>query len=151
MLMRLLPAIVSALLLLSPALADAKGSGGGSSSGSKSTYVQGYTRKDGTYVAPHYRSAPGSGSSSADAPHYTAPSSPGYGTHGLSGGKQEHNSAARDAFQRKNPCPATGSKSGACQGYVVDHVVPLKRGGADDPSNMQWQTIEAAKAKDRVE
>jgi hypothetical protein len=33
----------------------------------------------------------------------------------------------------------------------VDHVVPLKRGGADRPFNMQWQTIEAAKAKDKVE
>src|SRR5262249_38829977 len=29
--------------------------------------------------------------------------------------------------------------------------IPLKRGGADTPSNMQWQTIEAAKAKDRTE
>jgi hypothetical protein len=27
---------------------------------SKDTYVKGYTRKDGTYVAPHYRSAPNS-------------------------------------------------------------------------------------------
>jgi len=27
------------------------------------------------------------------------------------------------------------------------HVQPLKRGGADSPSNMQWQTIEAAKIK----
>jgi hypothetical protein len=32
-------------------------------------------------------------------------------------------------------------------------VIPrsLKRGGADDPSNMQWQTIEEAKAKERGE
>jgi hypothetical protein len=29
--------------------------------------------------------------------------------------------------------------------------VPLKRGGADSPSNMQWQTQAAAKAKDKVE
>ena len=26
-------------------------------------------------------------------------------------------------------------------GYVVDHIIPLKRGGADAPWNMQWQTI----------
>lgn len=36
-------------------------------------------------------------------------------------------------------------------GYVVDHVVPLCAGGADAPENMQWQTIEEAKAKDRLE
>jgi hypothetical protein len=34
---------------------------------------------------------------------------------------------------------------------VVDHVVPLKRGGLDAPNNMQWQTIAEAKAKDRIE
>jgi hypothetical protein len=33
----------------------------------------------------------------------------------------------------------------------VDHITPLACGGADTPSNMQWQTIAAAKAKDRVE
>ena len=36
-------------------------------------------------------------------------------------------------------------------GYVIDHVVLLKRGGPDDPSNMQWQTTAAAKAKDKIE
>ena len=35
--------------------------------------------------------------------------------------------------------------------YVVDHIVPLKRGGADTPANMQWQTEAAAKAKDKWE
>jgi hypothetical protein len=58
---------------------------------------------------------------------------------------------ARAAFQHAHPCPATGATSGACPGYVVDHVVPLKRGGADAPSNMQWQTTADAKAKDKVE
>jgi 5-methylcytosine-specific restriction endonuclease McrA len=58
--------------------------------------------------------------------------------------------ATRD-FQKSHPCPSTGRTTGACSGYVIDHVVPLKRGGADSPGNMQWQTKTAAKAKDRVE
>jgi hypothetical protein len=33
----------------------------------------------------------------------------------------------------------------------VDHVKPLKRAGADAPSNMQWQTTAAVKAKDKTE
>jgi hypothetical protein len=36
-------------------------------------------------------------------------------------------------------------------GYVIDHVIALKRGGADTAENMQWQTVEEAKAKDRWE
>ncbi len=52
---------------------------------------------------------------------------------------------------RVQPCPATGRTRGACPGFVVDHIVPLKRGGADAPWNMQWQTVRAAKAKDRIE
>ncbi len=63
----------------------------------------------------------------------------------------KRDTAARDSFMKGHPCPATGKSSGACPGYVVDHVVPLKRGGPDAPSNMQWQTSAAAKAKDRVE
>ncbi|MDE3165953.1 MAG: HNH endonuclease [Acidobacteriota bacterium] len=58
---------------------------------------------------------------------------------------------AKRTFQKAHPCPATGRTSGACPGYVIDHVVPLKRGGADAPGNMQWQTKAAAKAKDKAE
>jgi hypothetical protein len=32
-----------------------------------------------------------------------------------------------------------------------DHIIPLKRGGADEPWNMQWQTIADGKAKDATE
>ncbi len=59
--------------------------------------------------------------------------------------------AARAAFQRANPCPSTGRPTGSCPGYVVDHIQPLKRGGADRPDNMQWQTVAEARAKDRIE
>jgi len=34
---------------------------------------------------------------------------------------------------------------------VIDHKVPLAEGGADVPSNMQWQTTAEARAKDKVE
>jgi hypothetical protein len=58
---------------------------------------------------------------------------------------------ATDAFKRSHPCPATGKSRGACPGYVIEHVIALKRGGSDAPGNMQWQTVQAAKAKDKVE
>jgi 5-methylcytosine-specific restriction endonuclease McrA len=60
-------------------------------------------------------------------------------------------SKAKAAFMRSHPCPSTGKTHGACPGYVVDHITPLKRGGADRPSNMQWQTVREAKAKDKWE
>jgi len=66
-------------------------------------------------------------------------------------GRIARSTAAKDSFKRSHPCPATGSASGACPGYVIDHIDPLERGGADAPSNMQWQTIQAAKAKDKIE
>jgi hypothetical protein len=54
-------------------------------------------------------------------------------------------------FQREHPCPSTGQTSGACPGYVRDHVIPLACGGPDDTSNLQWQTVSEAAAKDRWE
>ena len=58
---------------------------------------------------------------------------------------------AREAFEHSRPCPATGKTRGRCPGYVVDHKIALECGGADTPSNMQWQTKAAALAKDRTE
>jgi len=58
---------------------------------------------------------------------------------------------AKNEFKKTRPCPSTGKSSGARPDYVIDHVTPLKRGGADAPSNMQWQTKEAAREKDKWE
>ena len=66
-------------------------------------------------------------------------------------GRIQRSTAAKSQFQWQHPCPSTGRSSGACPGYVIDHMQPLKRGGADEPSNMQWQTTAAAKAKDKTE
>jgi hypothetical protein len=66
-------------------------------------------------------------------------------------GRIARSQEARHQFKKAHPCPSTGASSGACPGYVIDHVQPLKRGGADAPSNMQWQTKEEAKLKDRSE
>jgi hypothetical protein len=73
------------------------------------------------------------------------------GTARNSHGKIARSVKAKDDFKHSHPCPSTGRRSGACPGYVIDHVQPLKRGGADAPRNMQWQTSAAAKAKDRTE
>jgi hypothetical protein len=62
-----------------------------------------------------------------------------------SNGRIARSEKAKDDFMRQ-----TGYPHGR-PGYVVDHIVPLACGGADAPSNMQWQTRTDAKAKDKVE
>ncbi|HYC43998.1 MAG TPA: hypothetical protein VED01_00810 [Burkholderiales bacterium] len=52
-------------------------------------------------------------------------------------------------FRLENPCPSTGQTAGSCRGYVVDRVIPLLCGGADDASNMRWLTLAEAKEKAR--
>jgi hypothetical protein len=66
-------------------------------------------------------------------------------------GRIHRSSAARYHFRREHPCPATGKTRGACPGYVIDHIRPLTCGGADAPDNMQWQSRQAAREKDRWE
>lgn len=62
-----------------------------------------------------------------------------------SNGKIHRSQSARHAFMKM-----TGYPHGR-KGYVIDHIIPLKEGGCDCPSNMQWQTIADAKAKDKIE
>jgi len=68
----------------------------------------------------------------------------------------QSNSALRDpkqaaAFKRAHACPATGKIQRSCPGYVVDHIMPLCAGGADDPANMMWMAVEDGRKKDAVE
>ena len=65
--------------------------------------------------------------------------------------KEDRLASVKREFQLTHPCPATGLTSGACPGYVKDHIVPLACRRPDAPSNMQWQTIREARAKDKWE
>ncbi len=65
--------------------------------------------------------------------------------------RQYRSASAKAEFKRHLPCPATGASRGPCPGYIIDHITPLCAAGADLPSNMQWQTVDAAKVKDRYE
>src|SRR5262249_23482522 len=60
-------------------------------------------------------------------------------------GRIQRSASARAEFMKRSGYPQ-GRK-----GYVVDHIIPLECGGADVPSNMQWQTGEGGKIKDRSE
>jgi len=69
----------------------------------------------------------------------------------LASARQQRSLEVKHEFQRQHPCPATGRATGACPGYIKDHIVPLACGGPDLVANLQWQTTAAAKAKDRWE
>lgn len=115
--------------------------------GDKSVKVKSYYRKDGTYVPSHYRSAPHSKQT-----NYT-PNKPirSYAPSSALGVKRDSNGRiVRSSSARKQFLKQTGYPNGR-PGYIIDHIVPLKRGGADSPANMQWQTIGEAKAKDKIE
>jgi hypothetical protein len=60
-------------------------------------------------------------------------------------GRIKRSETAKAAFMRQ-----TGYQHGR-PGYIVDQIKPLACGDAHAPSNMQWQTIAAAKAKDKTE
>ena len=68
-----------------------------------------------------------------------------YGVPRDSHGRIKRSSEEKRKFERESGYPY------GRPGYVVDHIIPLSEGGRDDPSNMQWQTKEEAKAKDRTE
>ena len=104
-----------------------------SPSGTKTVHVKGYTKKDGTTVAAHERKAPKTRTTA------TTPAS--RDTHG----RIRRSAAAKHQFETQSGYPH------GRPGYVVDHRVALACGGADVPSNMQWQTVAEGKLKDKNE
>jgi len=130
-----------ALLLTAPMTVGAGGHRGGHSSSTRSYRTHSSSHSSSYRSSSHH-------SSGAHTHRTTSLSSTTYRT---SQGSTKRDPHQRAKFMRSHPCPSTGKTSGACPGYVVDHRVPLKRGGTDSPSNMQWQIKEAAKAKDKWE
>ena len=65
--------------------------------------------------------------------------------------RTKRSESAKVEFKQQHPCPATGAPKEPCKGYVIDHIVPIACHGADAPSNMQWQTVADAQAKDKWE
>jgi len=148
-------ALVAAMCLVfasSPVLdakeSSSKGSHGSSTSG-KTVHVKEYTRKDGTTVKAHDRKAPEQHAKTTETKSATidkqSSAQSATAVARDAHGRIQRSDAARHAFARR-----TGYPNGR-PGYVIDHIVPLACGGADDSSNMQWQTVAEAKAKDRTE
>lgn len=59
--------------------------------------------------------------------------------------EQRRSSAVRRAFLKQSGYPK------GRPGYVVDHIIPLCAGGRDTVANLQWQTAQESKRKDRLE
>jgi hypothetical protein len=113
----------------------------------KTVHVRTYTRNDGTVVRAHDRAAPGVKSTPSPKSSPSASAAP----RRTANGRMVRSATAKREFQVAHPYPATGKTSGPGRNFVVDHVIPIACGGADAPSNMQWQTVAAAKEKDRWE
>ena len=148
--------VVASLLASSPAFALAGGHGGHSSSGSHSSRSSGSSHSSastGHRSSGHASSSSHRSGGSKKAGPSSKHSSTTHKSTGVRGahGKIKRDPEQRARFMRSHPCPSTGKTHGACRGYVVDHVQALKHGGRDDPSNMQWQSVQAAKAKDKWE
>jgi hypothetical protein len=60
-------------------------------------------------------------------------------------------SAVVHQFKAGNPCPVNGATRGPCNGWEVDHVIPLCAGGPDTSSNLQWLRKEDHRQKTKVD
>jgi hypothetical protein len=96
----------------------------------------------------HYHSSRNAGYSSRHPYHFTSGRHKTTYASGVS--RDKHGRIKRSSSARHEFMVRTGYPHGR-PGYVIDHIVPLKKGGSDSPDNMQWQTKADAKAKDKWE
>jgi len=116
---------------------------GGHGPGARGSAAHGSAAKSG--IGPHItvgpRVKPGKPGKPEKCTNCAPPAKGGGGT----------SSSAMDAFKKEHPCPATGKDAGPCPGYEIRPVKPLDSGGADDPSNLRWQSTAEAKPPVTVE
>jgi hypothetical protein len=126
---RIVLAAALAAALFSPTLANARGGGGGHGGGGHGSVSAGHGHASHSSVSGgHGHASSYCGSCSRDSNGHIARS-----------GTAKREFMASTGHPRSRP------------GYVVDHIVPLKRGGADTPANMQWQMKADARDKDKWE
>jgi len=139
----LLPILFFFLALTLPVSRLSANSGGHSHA---RTTTSTYFRVSGTHKpGGHYQ---GTKSHASTSPHHVSGghrSTYSTGVSRDSHGKIKRSSSARYEFMKQ-----TGYPHGR-PGYVIDHIIPLSKGGSDSPSNMQWQTKQEAKEKDKWE
>ncbi len=110
------------------------------------TYHYKTTKKSSTY---HYK--PNSTYHYKISSHYTPTYKPShYKSYSFGVRRNGHGKIIRSSSARHKFMVMTGYPLGRT-GYVIDHIKPLKEGGCDCPENMQWQTKEEARRKDKWE
>ena len=71
-------------------------------------------------------------------------------------GSIKRSTAVLNAFVKIHPCPATGLKTTSCEGWQINHTIPLACGGCDAVSNLDWiptdtKTCSGDHCRDRYE
>ena len=143
--MRIRALLFALLILITPAFATRSSSSHSYSTRSHSSHSYS-VRSSGSHRT---RSSTGRSHHRSDGTRSARTSA--YGVQRDSHGRIKRSATAKNEFKRQHQCPSTGRSSGACPGYVIDHVRALECGGPDTSSNMQWQTVADGNAKDKTE
>lgn len=112
---------------------------------SSPTYSEPHLKKDGTPDRRYKENKNNLSQTNYATPKSKSKSYENYSIKRDKNGKIKRDESAKHDFMKQS-----GYSKGR-PGYVVDHIIPLKKGGCDCPSNMQWQTIKEAKEKDKWE